>query len=206
MDLKLTPARASKWNIVNIQNRVKSGLTNHPLDLKAARRSLAAKNDPRMISYIDDTPALKDPKVKKDFLEMLDNPENYWKLPNFTDELGKLVANAPANKYELNIPKQMFRNIKAYDAKNRKPGYSLFEDFSGSYGGSKAAALAKSKKAFDYIGKYSSKLSKIGKLETAGMDGYDFAEGNLIGGYNSDIFELKPRYKSPSKFDNYLNE
>ena len=202
-DLILTDARASEFNAAKIQDRINKGKRFGVLEEKAAKRSIAPIDDPRMVAY---RKTITDPEKRKMFNIAVSNPDRYWKLPGYTDDIAELIAKAPANADELNLSKELFKDIKAYDAINWKPGYSLLADFSGSYGGSKAAALAKSKKVFDYIGKYSSKLSKIGKLETAGMDGYDFAEGNLIGGYNSDIFELKPKYKSPSKFDNYLNE
>jgi len=169
-DLIMTPARASEWNVGNIQRQVQKGLTTNPLDIKAANRSVASMNDPRMISFIENNPALKNPKTRKIFEQSLKNPNDYWKLPGYTDEIAELIAKSPASKFELNLPKTAFKNIKTRDIEDWSPDYNLLDDFANSYGGAKAKALRATKKGFDYLGKYSSKLSKINKAEQAGFD------------------------------------
>lgn len=166
-DLILSDARASKYNVRNIQDRINTGKKYNPLDEIAANRSIAPIDDPAMIAY---TNKIQDPAKRELFETMVKNPDKYWKLPGYTDEMGELIAKAPSNIDELNLSKKLFSDIKAYDASKWKPDYSLLEDFTGTYGFGKRQALKHGKKAFDYLGKYSSKLSKINKAEQAGLD------------------------------------
>jgi hypothetical protein len=128
---------------------------------------------------MDNTPALQDPAKRKAFIEMVENQENYWNLPNYTEELGELIAAAPANKYELNLSKDLLKNIKSYDVKNWTPDYNILNDFTGTYGFGKRQALLRSQKVFDYLSK-SSKLNKIYKAEKAGYNFMSTPEGATI--------------------------
>jgi len=174
-DLVLTDARASEFNAAKIQDRINKGKRFGSLEEKAAKRSIAPIDDPKMVAY---RKTITDPEKRKMFDTALQNPDKYWKLPGYTDDIGELIAKAPANADELNLSKELFKDIKAYDATNWKTGYNLLEDFSGSYGGAKSKALRQSKKVIDYLGKYSSKLGKIGKTEQGGLD---LVEANFVG-------------------------
>jgi hypothetical protein len=171
-DLKMTNARASLYNAKNIQNRINSGLTNeaYPLESLIAERSIAPFKSYSMTNYMKNTPALQNPKTLEQFKLSLNNPENYWKLPGYTDEISTLLKNAPADQNELAFSKKIFGDIKAYDASRWTPDYNLLDDLSVSYGGAKSRALRESKKVFDLLGKWSGKGSKIYKIEQAGFD------------------------------------
>jgi hypothetical protein len=166
-DLILSDARASRYNVGNIQNRLTGTIKDNPLDVIASSRSIAPFNDPRMISYVN---KIQDPAKRELFKTVLKNPDKYWELPGYTDEMAELVAKAPANTDELNLSKKLFSDIKAYDAAKWKPDYSLLNEFSGTYGFGKRQALKQGKKFFDYLSKSSSKLGKINKGEQAVLD------------------------------------
>ena len=166
-DIILTDAQASEYNAVARQNKINSGKQYEIIDDITSKRSIAKTDSPEMIAYMN---KITDPKTKKLFQQALDNPDKYWKLPGYTDDIAELVAKAPASKDEITFTKDTFKNLKAFDAEDWSPNYNLLDEFSGSYLGAKSQAFRQSKRLFDFIGTKASKLSKVGKIEQAGYD------------------------------------
>ena len=158
-DVIVTRARSNPYNAQRIWQKSQNPLNNlTKKDRIVAERSIANLEDPLMLQY---SSKIKDPKLKDDFLDMVLKPESYWKDPRFKSnpKLRKSISKAPSNKYEFNLDDDLL-NAVTYDAKKWTPDYSLLNEFSGAYGYGARQALNQSKKFFDYLGKYSSKLSK----------------------------------------------